>query len=81
MLKKFDTKGTFRAYKEACKWLTENVYSYSPSCAMRPTAILKGDYIIAKWKNLTSREIAELDGKMVGDMREGPVIIHITKNK
>lgn len=77
MIKTFDEKGTFAAYNAAKKWLKENGYSYSPSCANAPIAIMKGNYNIAKWKNLTDDEIKQLDGKVVGEMREGPVIVHI----
>ncbi|KQQ60100.1 hypothetical protein ASF84_05155 [Pseudomonas sp. Leaf127] len=71
--KKFDQQGTFAALYAAQKWLTANGYSYSSTCAMHPVAILKGDYLIAKWRNLTEKEIQALDGRMDGDFRDGPV--------
>jgi len=77
MIKKFDRKGTFNAYHDACKWLDDNGYSYGPTCAMKPVAIYKGDFNVAKWKNLSQKDINEIDGKMMGEMREGPVHIHI----
>lgn len=77
MVKTFDEKGTFAAYNAAKKWLKENGYSYGSSCANAPTAIMKGDWCIAKWRNLTGDEIKQLDGKIVGEMREGPVVVHI----
>ncbi|WP_426113482.1 hypothetical protein [Pseudomonas sp. DSP3-2-2] len=40
-----------------------------------PVPVLKGDFIIAKWKNLTRKEIAQLDGKIDGNFREGPVTV------
>lgn len=71
--KTFSEPGTFKALYAAEKWLTENGYSYGPGSAMHPVPVLKGDFIIAKWKNLTHKEIAQLDGKITGDFRDGPV--------
>lgn len=38
---------------------------------------MRGDVLIAKYRNLTPRERAMLDGQMTGDMRNGPVVIEI----
>ena len=42
---------------------------------MHPVPVRGGDFIIAKWKNLTRKEIAQLDGKIDGNYREGPVTV------
>ena len=42
---------------------------------MHPVAVLKGDWLIAKWKNLTKKEIAQLDGMVDGNFRDGPVTV------
>ena len=73
--KTFSEPGTFQALYAAEKWLTENGYSHGPVSAMDPVPALKGDFIIAKWKNLTKKEIAQLDGKVDGNYREGPVTV------
>ncbi len=73
----FDQKGTFRALEAARQWCRDNGISYGSSCAMSPTGLLRGDYCIAKWRNLTLKERKELDGTMSGDMREGPVTIRL----
>ncbi|WP_426113486.1 hypothetical protein [Pseudomonas sp. DSP3-2-2] len=73
--KTFTEPGTFQALYAAQKWLDENGYSYGPGSAMHPVPVLKGDFIIAKWKNLTRKEIAQLDGKIDGNFREGPVTV------
>jgi hypothetical protein len=73
--KTFSESGAFQALYAAEKWLAQNGYSFGPSCAMHPMPVLKGDFIIAKWKNLTKKEVAQLDGKVEGNMREGPVRI------
>jgi hypothetical protein len=73
--KTFSEPGTFNALSSAQSWLTDNGYSFGPSSAMKPIPILKGDFVIAKWKNLTKGEIAGLDGKLDGNMREGPMTV------
>jgi hypothetical protein len=76
MFKKvFDQKGTWAASEACKKWLTDNGYSYGSTSAMCPMPVLRGDWIIAKWKNLTRAEIAGLDGKVSGDFREGPLTL------
>ena len=75
--KTFSETGTFEALYAAQKWLTQNGYSYGASCVMHPMPVLKGDFLIAKWKNLTKKEIAALDGEVSGDLREGPVIVRL----
>src|SRR3546814_4375627 len=73
----FDQKGTFNALEAARQWCRDNGVSYGSSCAMSPTGLLRGDYCIAKWRNLTPKERKQLDGTMSGDMREGPVTIRL----
>lgn len=76
-IKTFSQPGTFKALHAAQEWLTQNGYSYGSTCVMHPTGILKGDYCIAKWRNLTKKEIRELDGSFDGDLREGPVTVRL----
>lgn len=73
----FDQQGTFAALYAAQDWLTMNGYSYSSTGAMGPVGILKGDYRIAKWHNLTRKERAELDGTLDGNFREGPLLLRL----
>jgi hypothetical protein len=73
----FFKEGAFGSYYEATGWCIENGYSYGSMCGPLPIALLKGDYNIAKWKNLTSRERQEVDGIMTGDFISGEVTIII----
>ena len=73
--KVFDQQGTFEALHAAQCWLRENGYSFGATCACCPVGVLKGDYLIAKWRNLTRQERAELDGTLSGDFREGPLTL------
>lgn len=74
----FDQKGDFEALYAAENWCTANGYSYGSLCRDMPVGLLKGDYSIAKWKNLTAKEKKELAGTMESkDFRNGPVIIKL----
>lgn len=75
--KTFSEPGNFEALYSAQKWLEQNGYSFGSNCRGSPIGILKGDFIIAKWRNLTKREIDQLDGELTGDMRNGPVTIRL----
>lgn len=76
---KFKQTGTFKALSAAHQWLKTNGYSYADGCARsgHKAGILKGDYGIAKWRNLTKAERLQLHGYIHGDMREGPVFVTI----
>ena len=73
-----DTSPTndFAAVDAAEKWIRENGYSVGSMQRGAPRGILKGDFDIAKWRNLNTKERAELDGLMEGG-RGGPVTIRI----
>lgn len=73
--KTFSETGTFQALYAAQNWLAANGYSFGSTCRGSPTGILKGDFVIAKWLNLTKAEIAQLDGQITGDNREGPLTV------
>ncbi len=77
MIKTFHDEGDFAAQAAAKEWLRENGYSVSIMQAGSPRGIMRGDVLIAKWRNLSPRERATLDGQMTGDMRNGPVTIEI----
>lgn len=78
----FKESGTFASYYKACGWLKDNGYSYGDTAISRSNhcGILKGDFSIAKWYNLTKKEISQLDGVMTSyDYREGEVFITLYK--
>jgi len=79
LTKTFEQPGTFQAFYAAQQWLTKHGYSFGPTCRGQPVGILKGDFIIAKWRNLTDQEIEQLDGCLTGDMREGPVTVFLNE--
>lgn len=72
----FTQSGEFEAYYAAETWCRENGISVGQTSAMDPTGLLFGDYgWIAKWRNLTTKERAQLHGTLTGNRREGPVVI------
>lgn len=73
----FDQHGDFAATRAAEAWCKENGYSVGRMQAREPRGILKGNYDIAKWRNLTLKERQQLDGTMRSDGRNGPVYITI----
>ena len=82
MKKTFKVKGTFKSYYAASAWLSENGYSEGSMYRGMPIGIMKGDWNIAKWKNLTSSEKKELDGTMTSnDFREGEVTVNIPNHE
>ena len=75
-------KGThnddFKALHDAEEWLKNNGFSNAPLCGDMPVGIMKGDWCIAKWKNLTEYERECLHGTMTSeDFRNTDVIIEI----
>lgn len=69
----------FSAMYAAEKWCQERGVSVGRLQAHAPRGLLYGDYDIQKWRNLRQHERDALHGVMTGDMRNGPVIITITR--
>jgi hypothetical protein len=82
--KQFKVEGTFESMYAAHHWLKENGYGYGSTSAMHPTAVMKGDYysynLPHKMKNFTAKEKKQVHGIITGEMREGPVFVHIYDN-
>lgn len=73
----FADEGDFQAMHAAERWCAENGYSVGSSALGLPRGLMRGDWLIAKWRNLTNQERAQLDGQMVGDMRNGPITVRV----
>ena len=72
------------AYRRAEQWAKENGYSVGSMCSPMPTALFKGDFNVAKWRNLSGKEQKQVDGIITSDgvhgsYRSGPVRIIIYK--
>ena len=78
MIKVFtNNDGDFSAFTDACKWLQNNGYSYGSMQGCSPIGVKMGDHDIGKWRNLSAQEIGQLDGRLTGDPRNGPVALSI----
>lgn len=73
----FESAETFGAVRLAEAWCEERGISVGRMERGQPRGLMRGEYDIQKWHNLRKRDIAELDGRMTGDMRNGPVIVEI----
>lgn len=68
----------FTAYKAAEAWCAEQGLSVGPmSGRSSPIGLMRGQYAIAKWRNLTEQERRELDGRLTGDFRAGPIALDV----
>jgi hypothetical protein len=77
----FTRDGDFEALHAAQDWCRENGISYGSLCRDDPVGLLYGDWAIAKWRNLSPAERKQLDGRMEGDFRHGPVTIRINPKR
>ena len=75
----FTQEGDFEAYDAAKSWCIANGYSCGFMQNPEPTGLLKGQWIIAKWRNLNKKQRDELDGTMscVTSFREAPIHVVI----
>jgi len=71
----FTGEDDFQASYAAADWLEARGFSVASSQRGAPRGILFGDFIIAKWRNLSAREKADLHGVMTGDGRRGPITV------
>lgn len=75
----FNQTEDWAAVNAAEKWCHENGISVGTMQAGSPRGLKRGNYSISKWRNLSTQDIETLDGRMDGDMRNGPVYIDIKK--
>jgi hypothetical protein len=78
----FQVPGTFESMYAAQAWIKSLGYDYgSNSGGSTPTAVMKGDYqsydLPLKMKNFTPAQVKMIHGRMIGDMRNGPVKVQI----
>lgn len=75
----FREYGTFCAFDAAVGWLESLGYSVGRMQRGAPCGIMFGDFDIAKWRNLSALERAELDGAVEGNFRDGPVYVRFSR--
>ena len=71
----FEQVGEFEAFHAAEAWCAANGISVGRMQAGSPCGLMRGDFDIAKWRNLNVIERQALHGEMTGDFRNGPVFV------
>jgi hypothetical protein len=77
-----NTGSDFSGLYAAKDWLAENGYSYGSLQRGDPIGVLKGDFAIAKWRNLNQKEVDELDGVLTpqfGSFRTDAAILMLNE--
>lgn len=77
----FTESGPWAAKDAAEAWCANHGISVGFMQGQAPRGLLYGDFLISKWRNMSKREIAVLDGRMTGDMRNGPVVVEMYDKK
>lgn len=73
----FNNAGQFAALREATALLVKAGFSVGPTQRGAPAAVMFGDYLIAKWKNLNGLQRRETHATLTGDNRNGPLTIRL----
>ncbi len=70
----------WEAYHAAAAWCEEHGYSVGSMQRGAPTGVMKGEYAIAKWRNLDEADRAALDGaieSIYGTFRDCDVVLKL----
>ena len=62
------------------QWCRDHGVSCGPTDRSRVRGLLVGEFLIAKWHNLTAKERRECHGTITGDGREGPLFLRISRS-
>lgn len=73
----FKEAGDFNACYAAEQWCKANHVSVGSAQRGDPRCLMRGDGLVAKWRNLSAAERSACHGVMTGDMRNGPVTIEM----
>jgi hypothetical protein len=78
----FEQTGDFAAFRAAEKWCRDNGISHGSMERRNPIGLMRGDWTISKWSNMTRKEQSECHGTMTAEagFRNGPVTITIKGN-
>lgn len=72
---RFECSGEFQAYERAVSWCESLGVSVGQMQGPDPIGLLYGDFMIAKWRNLSKQQRAALDGTITGNKRYGPITV------
>lgn len=73
----FDQIGDFAATNEAERLLKAHGFAIGPSQRGAPRAVMFGNYIVSKWKNLNRVEREFTHATLTGDGRNGPLTLRL----
>ena len=73
----FEGKEDFEAFGKAEDWCKENKISMGSMQRSDPIALMRGEWNISKWRNISATERKSLDGTLTGEKRSGPVTIQM----
>lgn len=68
----------FSGHYAAVQWCHEHGVSSGSMCGAAPIALMRGDYLVAKWRNLSPQERRTAHGLMTSpNWRSGDVTIEM----
>jgi hypothetical protein len=75
----FESGTSFQAYYAAEQWCRDNGISLGSMERGNPIGLMRGDFYISKWSNMTKAEQAACHGTMTAKngFRDGPVVIEM----
>lgn len=76
----FAANGDFVAFDMASAFLRERGFSLGSMQRDDPIGVMFGDFCIAKWRNMSERELGKLHGQITGSKRHGPVHVTLFSN-
>jgi hypothetical protein len=73
----FKQPGDFEAFHAAEQWCRDNGISFGSMERGNPIGLMRGNWSISKWSNMTKKEQSECHGTMTAKagFRSGPVTI------
>jgi len=77
MTRLFDQQGLFAAIGEAERFLTARKISVGRIDGDEPRALKLNAGDLRRWRNLSQADRDQLDGRITGNMRKGPVQVEI----
>jgi len=77
----FEGTNDFEAVNKAAAWCHEKGFSVGSMCRDEPIGLMYGDYLVAKWKNMTPKERRTVDGKITShNFRSGSVTVTVFRD-
>lgn len=75
---RFTAIAPFGAWEAAVRLVTRAGFSVGSTCVNCPVGIMHGDWLVAKWRNLSKAEREACHGTISGDRRTGPIMVTLS---